>query len=199
MTEELDFNTAGPQRSFEVIPAGTECELQLSIKAGGFGDGGWLTHSTTKKGESDHLNCEFVVISSPDGKYNKRKIWERLTVQGTNHADAIEISRKRIRAIIESARGIRKDDQSETAKAARRINGYGALEGLRFMARLGVEPAKDTFSARNNLAEIITPEQQSWRQVEQITAQSVASAPNASAQPAAAPPAGAIARPQWAE
>lgn len=51
---ELDFNTAGPQRSFEVIPAGTVCEVQLNIKAGGAADDSWLTCAAD--GNSEHLH-----------------------------------------------------------------------------------------------------------------------------------------------
>jgi hypothetical protein len=193
---ELDFNIAGPQRSFETIPAGTICEVQLNIKAGGAGSDGWLTRAAD--GNSEHLYCEYVIIGSTDAKYDKRKVWERLTVEGTTakHAEARDISWQKIRAMIESARGIRPDDKSETAKAARKTNGYAALDGLRFVVRLGIEPARDGYAAKNTIAEVVTPEQQNWRQVAQISA-TAAAVPNATAPPTT-PPAGAIARPQWA-
>ena len=195
---DLDFNTAGPQRSFEVIPAGTICDVQLNIKAGGAGEDGWLTRAAN--GNSEHLNCEYVVVGSVDGKYDKRKFWERLTMQGTTakHDEAKEISRRKIRAMIESARGIRPDDKSETAKAALKVNGYAALDGLRFVVRLGIEPARDSYPAKNIIAEVVTPEQQNWRQVAQISATTAATVPNATVQPTTTPPANAIVRPDWA-
>jgi hypothetical protein len=194
---ELDFNTAGPQRSFEVIPAGTVCEVQLNIKAGGAADDSWLTCAA--HGNSEHLHCEYVIVRSTDGKYDKRKFWERLTVQGTTakHNEARDISWRKIRAMIESARGIRPDNKSETANAARKVNGYAALDGLRFMVRLGIEPASGGYPAKNFVAEVVTPEQQNWRQVEQISAKSATVVPNA-AQPTTTPPANAIVRPDWA-
>ena len=195
---ELDYSTAGPQRSFETIPTGTICEVQLNIKAGGAGNDGWLTRAAD--GNSEHLNCEYVIIGSIDGKYDKRKIFERLTMQGTTakYDEAKEISRRKIRAMIESARGIRPDDKSETAKAALKVNGYAALDGLRFVVRLGIEPARDSYPAKNIIAEVVTPEQQNWRQVTQISAATAATVPNATAQPTTTPPTNAIARPQWA-
>jgi len=44
-TTNLDFNTAGEQRSFDVIPANTTVTLQLTIRPGNAGDGGWLKRS----------------------------------------------------------------------------------------------------------------------------------------------------------
>jgi len=38
MAENLDFNDAGEQRVFDVIPANTICTLQINIRRGGAGD-----------------------------------------------------------------------------------------------------------------------------------------------------------------
>ena len=42
----FDFNDAGPQRDIDVIPASTIVTLQLNIRAGGAGDGGWLKNAS---------------------------------------------------------------------------------------------------------------------------------------------------------
>src|SRR5690349_6796477 len=133
-TTDLDFNTAGEQRSFDVVPANTICTLQLTIRPGSAGDGGWLKRSVD--GASEGLDCEFVVV---DGQYAKRKIWQLYTLHGTTpgHEEAGKISRNTLRAILESARGIRPDDKSEAAQNARKIAGWQDLDGLRFVARLG--------------------------------------------------------------
>jgi hypothetical protein len=118
----IDLNTAGDQRSFDVIPPGTILTLQMTIVPGGAGDGGWLKNAAD--GASKGLDCEFIVVGGADGKYDKRKIWQRFTIDGTTpgHAEAGEISLRTLRAIVESARGIRPDDNSEAAKAARKID-----------------------------------------------------------------------------
>jgi hypothetical protein len=191
MSDELDFNNAGPQKGFDVIPAQTVVTLQMTVIPGSVGPDGWLTPA--KSGDSEHVNCEFVVV---DGQYAKRKLWARYTVKGTTqgHAEAKEISEKTLRAILESARGIKPDDKSEAAIAARKLKSYGDFEGLRFIARLGVEPPKGNYAAKNTILEVITPDKQNWTKPAQINTQ-VAGAPPAPA----TPPANAIARPQWAE
>lgn len=191
-SSNFDFNSAGEQRSFDVIPANTICTLQMMIRPGAAGDGGWLARSAD--GASEGLDCEFTVI---DGQFAKRKLWQRFTLHGTTpgHAEAGEISRNTLRAILESARGIKPDDKSEAAQAARKVSSWADFEQLRFVARLGVRPPKDGYAARNTLLEIITPERQTWQRPEQVTI-----APNSSKpqQAPATPPANAIARPQWA-
>ena len=70
-----DFNNAGPQRTFDVIPAGTIATLHLTVRTGGAGEGGWLRRS--KDGESEGLDCEFTVV---DGPCAKRKFWSLFTL-----------------------------------------------------------------------------------------------------------------------
>jgi hypothetical protein len=190
---DLNFNNAGPQRSFDVIPENTTCVLQMNIRPGGAGDGGWLTRSAD--GNSEGLDCEFVVVG---GDYDQRKVWQRLTLQGTTpgHAEAAKISRNLLRAILESAKGIKPGDTSEAAQAARSVGGWSDFEALRFIARLGVRPPQNGYAAKNTILEVITPERQVWRQPEQLT---VARPTGSSAPGAEAKPANTIARPKWAD
>ena len=153
-TTDFNFNTAGGQRSFDVIPANTICTLQLTIRPGGSGDDGWLKRSAD--GASEGLDCEFVVV---DGQYAKRKLWQKYTLKGAKpgHAEAGGISRDTLRAILESARGIRPDDESDAAQTARNVSGWADFNGLRFVARIGVRPPKDGYAAKNTILEVITP------------------------------------------
>ena len=97
-----------------------------------------------------------------------------------------------------AAHGIRPDDNSEAAQAARKVPGWGAFNNLRFVAQLGVRPPKDGYPAKNTILKVITCERQMWKKPEQIQTQAdTAATPQASPTPAA-PPASAIARPQWA-
>ena len=187
-----DFNDAGPQKSFDVIPAGTICTLQITVRPGNAGDGGWLTAANTTKGNSIGLDLELVVV---DGEYAKRKVWIRLTLSGSTdgHQTASDISKRTLRAILESARGVQPNDQSEAAKRARQINNFGDLNNLRFVARLDVLPARDGYQAKNTIAEVITPDQQVWRQPEQIN-----QAINATSGLSQKATAGEITRPTWA-
>jgi hypothetical protein len=191
-TTSFDFNTAGEQRSFEVIPANTVVTLQLTIRPGGAGDDGWLKRSAD--GNSEGLDCEFIVT---EGQYAKRKLWQLYTMRGTTqgHAEAGEISRNTLRAILESACGIRPDDKSEAAQNARKTTGWADFDQLRFVALLGVRPPRDGYQAKNTILEVITPDRQQWRKPEQVSAKTASAAPAAAP---TTPPAGAITRPQWA-
>jgi hypothetical protein len=189
----MDFNGAGPQKRFDVIPSGTVVTLQLTVRPGNAGPNGWLRRS--KDGGSEALDCEFIVV---DGEFAKRKFWGLYTVAGTTegHAEAAAISLARLRGILESARGIGPTDQSEAAKQARRIESYGDFDGLRFIGRIGVEPAKNNYPAKNTLLEAITPDRRYWRKVEQVAKQPAKPAPPANTPATTAP---AIKRPDWAQ
>jgi len=79
---------------------------------------------------------------------------------------------------------------------ARRITNYGELDGMRFIARLGVEPARNGYAAKNRVAEVITPERTDWQRVEQPAKSATPTPSVATAKPASTP--ATIARPKWA-
>jgi hypothetical protein len=184
----LDFNDAETQRN--VIPDGTIASVRMTVRPGSVGTGGWLRRS--KDGNSEALDCEFVVL---DGPFAKRKFWTLFTVDGTNqgHAEAAKISESKLRAILESARGIKPGDKSDAAKEARRIKSYGDLNGLTFVARIGVEPPQNGYKAKNRLDHVVTPDEKAWKPVTQEPAAAPSAAP---AKPASTP--AKINRPDWA-
>lgn len=191
-----DFNNAETQREGGLIPDGTVAPVHLTVRPGNSGEGGWLKRSKT--GESMALDCEFTVV---DGPFAKRKFWSLFTVEGTTdgHAKAAEISASRLRGILESARGIRPDDESEAAKNARRLNSWGDLDGIRFVAKIGIEKGKEGYKDKNTLAAAVTPDRQAWSKVEQIakpagTVNTIGQA----AQAAVANAAAAAGKPAWA-
>jgi hypothetical protein len=67
---------------------------------------------------------------------------------------------------LESASAIKPQDVSEAAKKAR-VADYRDFKGIRFLARIGVEPAKGEYKAKNILTSVITPDQKEWRAIEQ--------------------------------
>jgi hypothetical protein len=193
-TNDFDFNSAGEQRTFEVIPAGTIVTLQMTIRAGGAGDDGWLKKSAD--GNSEGLDCEFIVV---DGEHARRKLFQRLTLKGNTpgHKDAGDISQRFLRAVLESSHGIRPDDTSEAAQAKRRISGFGDFNNLRFIARLGVRGPQNGYEAKNTVAEVMTPKQRAWKPVEQLSGAGAQS--SMSFTTSSAPQANAITRPDWAK
>jgi hypothetical protein len=161
----VDFSNAGEQRSFDVMPDGTIAVVQLNIRPGNAGPEGLFKRS--KNGEAEGLDVEFIVV---EGEYAKRKFWSFMILSGTTdgHATAADITMRRLRAILESARGIKPTDVSEAAKKAR-LAEYADFDGLRFIAKIGIEPASGEYKAKNILAEVVTPDRKEWHAVEQDT------------------------------
>jgi hypothetical protein len=185
----FDFNQV-KSATFDVIPENTIVEIQVKIRPGGAGDDGWLKRAAN--GKSEGLDCEFTVTN---GEHAKRKLFQIYTLRGEEpgHAEAGEISMRTLRAILESAKGIRPDDNSEAAQNARKPASWADFDGLRFIARLGVRPPEKGYPAKNTIIEVITPGKEEWKQPEQTKTPSAA-APSA---PAATSPANAVKRPGW--
>jgi hypothetical protein len=161
-----DYSDASPQR--DLIPPNTIATCCLHIQCGGAGEDGMLKRS--RDGRCEMLSLEFVVV---DGEFAKRRFWENWILGGVDHAKAIEISHSRIKAILDSALGLDPKDVSPQARAAR-TKSYKELEGLTFIGKIGVEkgaPKNDgsgeSWSDKNILAAIITPDRREWHPVTQ--------------------------------
>ncbi len=179
-----DYTEAQPQR--ELIPAGTVATLQLIIQPAGAGEGGLLRRS--QDGLCEMLQCEFIVV---DGQFAKSKFWQRFVLSGhtEGHAKAADISRSKLRAILESARGIKPADLGPQARAARNAN-IADFDGIRFIGKIGIEKGGN-YPDRNVLLTVVTPDRKDWHIVEQVPppprspdATSNASAPAAISKPA---------------
>ena len=172
----------------------------MRIRPGNAGENGLLKRS--KDGACEMLDVEFVVV---DGPHAKRKFWENMVLAGTTdgHAKASEISRGKLRSILESSRGIKSDDMSAAARTARTVE-LMDFDNMIFVAKIGIEKGRakndgsgDSYAGQEFLAAIITPDKKDWHPVEQ-------SPPfngGGSAPPSAAPPAGnapPVAKPTWA-
>jgi hypothetical protein len=188
----FDFNSVDEQ-SFDVIPDGTIVVVQLKIREGNAGENGLLTRS--KNGKAEGLDCEFTVVEGP---HTKRKIFGFYVLSGVTdgHAQAADITKRRLRAILESARGIKPADVSDAAKKAR-VAEYRDFAGICFMTKLGIEPAKGDFKAKNILASVITPDMKEWHPIEQIEQPLMHSTPNAGGSSGDNPL--AIEKPKWAK
>jgi hypothetical protein len=154
---EHDYNTADAGGgSFDLIPADAIAPVILTIRPGGVGEDGWLTES--KSSDAQYLNCEFTVT---EGEFAKRKFWGNFTVSGgkvdeQGRSKAGNITRATLRAILESACGVDPKDESDEAKRKRLVNGYGDFNGMGFVAKIGIEPARGEYQAKNKLAAVVT-------------------------------------------
>jgi hypothetical protein len=158
----FDYGTVSEED--DLIPDETILDFEMTIKAGNIGEDGLLSRS--KNGEAEGLAATFTVIK--EGTYFKRKIFSFMVLSGTTegHAQAGDITKKRLRAILESARGVKPTDVSEEAKE-KRIAEHSDFGGICFVAKVGIEPAKGQYKAKNVIASIVTPEKDGWHQLNQ--------------------------------
>jgi hypothetical protein len=194
----FDYSTAPPPRDIELVPHGTIATLITHLRPGGVGEGGLLKRS--KDGGCEMLDIEFTVV---DGLYKGRKFWEYFVVNGTTdgHAQAVEISNGRLKAILDSALGIKPDDMSPQARVARTVD-YKDFEGKTFVGKVGIEGGRpkndgsnEKWADKNILAGVITPDRKDWHPCEQPPPFNGGGGTQAAAPSEAAPP---IARPGWA-
>jgi hypothetical protein len=138
--------TDAPTSKIEPIPHGTIATLVLHIKAGGVGEDNMLKRS--KDGGCEMLECELTIT---DGSFKGRKFWERWILEGTTdgHSKAAEISRRTLKAILDSALGLKPDDASPEARKARTLS-LGQFEGMTFIGRIGVEKGDEKYPDDKN-------------------------------------------------
>lgn len=148
----LDFNNAPSQQGFDLLPAGTLCKLYVTVRPGGAGQDGTLTQS--KSSDSRYLDIEFSIASAP---HRGRKIWQNFTLEGDGVEKAVNISAGFIRGLLNSARNIKADDDSERARSGRVISSYSDLSGMEFAARLGVNKGTGGYQDKNSVTAAIEP------------------------------------------
>jgi hypothetical protein len=198
MVDLKNLNNAPSQRSFDLIPAGTIVELQMTIRPGGVGEGGWEKQASTG---SFGLDCDCIVVSPEE--HAKRHIFWWLTTSGDkpSHADAANSTVGSLRAVLESAHNILPSDNSEAAQKARNIPDLGIFQNIRFLARLGVVPPSNGYDAKNRIMQVITPDMRQYRKIEQLPKGDPSSPSPAGGTPSPqnTPSAGVVTRPDWAK
>ncbi len=200
MSQWNDFNNADNQNALGLIPKGTLVRVRMTLRPGGFDDvtqgwtGGYATQSD--KTGSVYLDAEFVVV---EGEYARRKLWSLIGLHSPKGPEWANMGRTFIKAILNSARGVRPDDNSPAAQNARRIAGFADLDGIEFLAKVDWE--KDQHGEDKAVIKTaITPDHKDYAALMSGGAYSgAASAPA----PMAAPPPSArpavASRPSWAQ
>lgn len=163
----LDFNNAPSQQSgdFELLPVGTCVKLRMTIRPGKAGPDGILTQS--KSSDAQYLDCEFAISSTP---YHGRRVWQKMTVSGGSvdeqgRSKGGMITAASLRAIINSARSVNPNDDSEQARAVRVLNGYADFTGMEFSAKIGKEEGKNGYPDKNKIAVVLEPGAKEYERV----------------------------------
>jgi hypothetical protein len=168
-----DMNDAQPQVSGELIPDGTYAKVAMHIRKGGVDGAGELDKALLKASNqpgSDvlSLDAEFTVLEGP---HARRKFWQAFTVSGgkldeEGQSIGWKISKSTFRAMIDSALGLNPDDMSEAAKAKRVLRGLSDLDGISFVAKVAVEPSRNSsYRDQNRLAHVVLPTAPEWQKV----------------------------------
>jgi hypothetical protein len=192
----MNFNDAEQQSTGDVIPNKTLAKVILKIRPGGHDDPakGWTGGYATRSDNTGavYLDCEYTIIG---GKYNKRKVWSLIGLESVKGPKWGEMGRSMIRAILESARGIKPNDASEAAMKARQISGIGDLNGLEFVVQIDVEKAEEGsgYDDKNKINTIIPVTHKEYAAL--MSGEAPAAVSHA-AQTAAAPKASKV--PAWA-
>lgn len=191
----LDFNDAPSQREdgFELLPAGAVFKFHMTIRPGGVGEGGFLTQS--KSSDAQFLDCDFAISSMP---YRGRRIFQNFTMSGGSvdekgRSKGGMISAAMLRAIINSARNIKPDDDSDQARAGRVLNGYADFTGMEFAGKVGIEKGRDGYADKNKISHIVEPGQKDYERV--MAGESIVPGNSFGTQTTASAPTGA---PSWA-
>jgi len=126
--------TADPKDFSQPIPDGTVATVQMRVRPGGVGEDNLLKR--TASGDAEMLDCEFVVV---DGEFVKRKFWDTFILEGTTDGQKqmADTNRGRLKKILESARGIKKDMPAEQARTLYQAS-LKDFDNLMFIARIGM-------------------------------------------------------------
>jgi hypothetical protein len=134
-----DFSNASIPKEFgELIPKGTIAPMFARIKRGAYGEAGLLTPASTEKGRSAYLHLEVTLTG---GDHKGRKLWTRLTVEGDNHAAAIERSFDLLGSMLRSAFNLAMSDASPETQGKLNV-GFEVFDALHFYGKIGVDRGK---------------------------------------------------------
>lgn len=195
----------GESREYGLIPAGSVVRAIMNVKPGDislpeYGPGNFF--KAARETRAKWMEIEFTVVG---GQFDRRKFWDKIFVDGdklgqSGMPEAKEIGLRTLKAIIDSANGLKPDDMSPQAQQARNIPGVGALSGMEICAKVGIKKGSNGYKDTNRLMVAMTPKDNGYlpRDAGQyIQQQTPAAQPQYAAQQPAAQPSGAV--PAWAQ
>jgi hypothetical protein len=156
MPDYTDYSGAATSN---LIPARTEAPIRIAVQAGDADveDGhGCLKRGS--KGDSLMLNLECTIT---DGPFAKRKFFHGLYMgperskPTEGQQTGIDMSREKIRAIAEAARGFAPSDESPAAIASRKLKTLRDLDGMEVTVIIGVEEGEGSYDDRNNIKRVV--------------------------------------------
>jgi hypothetical protein len=138
---------------------------------GDFGPGNVLKKS--RKGTLAYIPVKNVVLG---GEHSGRIIFNTINIELIPQRDsilgdippaegdktAVKIGRTYARRIVESARAVDPNADTETLRQLLTIGSWNDLDGLIFWAVVDIEPASNGYRAKNVIDRVITPADRDW-------------------------------------
>ena len=152
-----------------LVKEGTIAEVSLRLIGGGHNDqrqgwtDGWVTQNS--KGAA-YLNCEFTIISGP---YTAQKFKDLIGLHTPKGAWWGNKGRKTIRDILNSTHNLLDEDYSATALAARHLDSLGDLNGVSFIAEIGIGKGPNGLE-KNEINAVLTPGDERFMSVDRSEA-----------------------------
>ncbi len=145
----IDFNDAELQKGYELIPEGTIVRVKISLQRT---VEGFLIHTSKNDDDTKFLRCVCTVLCSA---HLNKKIYDNIGIEGSEKF--VSVGKSKIRAILESAKGLAQEDVSKRAIEARRIDSYEDLDGLAVQIKVGIEKSQsDHYADKNKIAKVLT-------------------------------------------
>ncbi len=185
---QFDLTQAEPNSGgdFELIPAKTVAPVIMHIRE----------TKQTRAGDAEYLSVEYTVTA---GKYERRKVFgmNMITSNGTDgHNKAVEISTSFFLEVVQSAYGI-KDLSAPDAIEYLRGFDTDSLQGIEFLARIGVEKDKTgEYEDKNVISGAVLPTSKTYAGFEPKPMPKAGAVNTTSTQQAAAP--SEASKPAWA-
>ncbi len=161
-----DFNNLEEQIcDYGIIPHGSLAKVRMTIKPGGYNDESqdWTGGYATKNSETGSIALD-VECTILEGQYAKRKVWGKIGLHSENGPGWSVVGRQFIRSMLNSAHGISAKDTSEKAVAARHVKSFADLDGIEFIAKIGIYVSKFG-EQKNELKAAITPDHKDYAAV----------------------------------
>ena len=171
----IDLNTAGEQQTGSnlVIPPKSKVQVQLSIIYPDAGRAGSSAPELTRA----HSGLEYLAtkLTVTRGTFAGKVIYQNFNLanaQTTGQQQAVEISIRSIRAMVEASRGIRPKDNSPTATQARKLQRWSELDGLTCFIVVDCEQSQPSRSngrvyINNRLYSVVTIDDPCYQQLTQ--------------------------------
>lgn len=148
-----DFNNI-PES--ELIPTNTVAKARLLLKSDNSSGNPWVKVSMNG---NQYLDCEFIILGGP---YDKRKVFHKIGLSGNE--TWINLSKRFVKNLLESANGLSRFDRSSEAEAFRKLNDWSDLHGLEVIIRIGIE-SRPNYPDRNKVLAVLTAENPAYKMI----------------------------------